>query len=111
MADVAGVRKQLKIKSGVVQRLAKEYGLYQKEAEEQKKKVEKFIADGAEEWDIKNGKKMLEESEKMIQDTRGRLEKAADELKDLIDRSKRVDELKQDEELLKAEEILKKSGF
>jgi len=29
--------------------------MYQKEAQDQRRKLDKFIADGAEDWDIKNG--------------------------------------------------------
>jgi hypothetical protein len=36
-------------------RLGKENVLYTKEAEVQKRKLDKFIADGAEDWDINNG--------------------------------------------------------
>jgi len=55
MSDVPAIRRQLKIRSGVVKRLAKEHVSYGKEAEELQRKVDNFIADGAEEWDIKNG--------------------------------------------------------
>lgn len=80
MSDIAAIRRQLKIKSGVAKRyvyggdtpspfisslfiirsfysdgrLQKDHTLYQKEAEDQKLKLDKFVADGAEEWDIKN---------------------------------------------------------
>lgn len=36
-------------------RLGKENVLYKKEADDQKRKLDKFIADGAEDWDINNG--------------------------------------------------------
>jgi tubulin-specific chaperone A len=29
--------------------------MYRKEAEDQKRKLDKLVADGAEDWDIKNG--------------------------------------------------------
>ena len=35
-------------------RLYKEHKLYQKEEEDLKRKLDKYIADNAEEWDIKN---------------------------------------------------------
>jgi len=78
------INKQLKIKSGVVQRLTKENGLYRKEADELEAKKNKLTADGAEDWDIKNATKMMEESKKLIQDTFTRLEKAAKDLAVLI---------------------------
>ncbi|KNZ80577.1 Tubulin-specific chaperone A, partial [Termitomyces sp. J132] len=90
-------------------RLVKEQALYRKEAEEQQKKLDKFIAEGAESWDIKNGTRMMEEANKMIVDSANRLGKAAGELRDLIVRKKNP-ALADDEELLKAEEILEEAS-
>jgi len=108
--DIAALRRQLKIKSGVVHRLTKENGLYRKEADQLQAKRDKFIADDAEHWDISNATKMTEESRKMIQDTFTRLEKAIEELATVITSAKKP-ELAGDEELIKelikAEEILK----
>jgi len=104
--DIA-IRRQLRIKSGVVHRLTKENGLYRKEADQLEAKKNKFIADGAEHWDISNATKMWEESKKMIQDTSTRLEKAAEELATLITSVKKTKLALDDEELIKAEEILK----
>ncbi|KAG5340748.1 hypothetical protein E4T56_gene16648 [Termitomyces sp. T112] len=111
MSDLNDVaRRQLKIKSGVVKRLVKEQALYRKEAEEQQKKLDKFIAEGAESWDIKNGTRMMEEANKMIVDSANRLGKAAGELRDLINEGKKNPALADDEELLKAEEILEEAS-
>lgn len=69
--ELAATCKQLKINTGVVKRsvihrviyffhpintrrLLKEYNLYKNEAEEQKRKVDKYIADGKDEYDIRN---------------------------------------------------------
>jgi tubulin-specific chaperone A len=101
-------------------RLAKEQKLYAQENQDQKLKLDKFIANNADEWDIKNGvrhsfpsssltgpsrphapalrtcapsilmlisskqKRMLEESERMIEDTDKRLGAAVQVLRDLI---------------------------
>ena len=35
--------------------LLKELAVYKQEYEDQQRKVDKLVADGAEEWDIKNG--------------------------------------------------------
>jgi len=51
----AALRKQLKIRAGVVKRLAKEQTLYTQENQDQKVKLDKLVADSADEWDIKNG--------------------------------------------------------
>jgi len=54
MNDTAALRRKLKIHTGVVKRLNKEQVLYTKESEDQKTKLDKFIAGKAEDWDIKN---------------------------------------------------------
>jgi hypothetical protein len=89
----------------ILESLTKEVKLYTKEADEQQKRLEKYIADNAEEWDIKNAvglnvhraiqfdpnhavvflqRKVHEEGLKMIPDTQNRLSKAAADLKELI---------------------------
>ena len=90
-------------------RLYKEHKLYQKEEEDLKRKLDKYIADNAEEWDIKNTvrmsmriirmlsqtgvgntlipreqRRMLEDSGKMIADSASRLGAAVQELRDLL---------------------------
>ncbi|KAF5385264.1 hypothetical protein D9615_001151 [Tricholomella constricta] len=110
MSDLPAARRQLKIKSGVVKRLAKEHALYKKEADEQQRKLDKFIAAGAEGWDINNGTRMMEEATRMIADSVNRLGKAAGELRDLIAAGKKDPQLAQDEELLKAEQILEEAS-
>jgi len=85
MSDTPGIKRQLKIKSGVAKRcvrlrvlcsnfaniadgsLFKEHNMYRAEAEENTKKLEIFKADGAggdteggnEEWNIKNAVRQL----------------------------------------------------
>ncbi|KAF9486520.1 tubulin binding cofactor A [Pholiota conissans] len=110
MSDIAAVRRQLKIKAGSVQRLAKETGVYAKETEQLIARKDKFIADGAEEWDIKNATKMVDESEKMVVDTKTRLDKAVADLKQLIASAKEETNLAQDEELIKAEKIVEETA-
>lgn len=108
MADnnAAALRKQLKIKTGVVKRLAKEKKMYAQENQDLKLKLDKLVANNADEdeWDIKNGKKLLEESERMIADTNKRLGTAVQELRDLIIQSKVDPALAEAQELLNAEE-------
>ncbi|KAJ7269265.1 tubulin binding cofactor A-domain-containing protein [Mycena haematopus] len=110
MSDTAALRRQLKIKSGVTNRLKKEYELYQKELVDQKLKTDKLIANGAEEWDIKNSGKMTDESEKMIKHSKAELAKAYGELKDLVESAKKDPALAQDEDFLKAEGILEETA-
>jgi len=90
MSDTAAVRRQLQIKSGATNRLKKEHELYQKELVDQKIKTDRLVADGADEWAIKNSGKMTDESEKMIKDSAARLGKAYGELKDLVVREEAI---------------------
>jgi len=106
MSDLAHIRRQLRIKTGVAQRLTKEYLLYIKEAEQQHAKLDKFVAAGAESWDINNATRMLEESNKMIKDTENRRDKAVEDLQDLVIRAKKETELANDDDLSKAEAVL-----
>jgi tubulin-specific chaperone A len=88
-------------------RLKKEHQTYITEAEAQKRKLDKLVADGVEGWDIRNNvrrfhsyisilshsslyeikTRIMEESDKMVIDSSSRLEKAVEELSDLIVRS------------------------
>ncbi|OAX36751.1 hypothetical protein K503DRAFT_801785 [Rhizopogon vinicolor AM-OR11-026] len=89
MSDKPAIHRQLNIKSGVAKRLLKEHILYAKEAEEQQRKVDKLIADNAEEWDTKSAlyadqRRILEESHRMIKDSDNRLGKAVQDLRELV---------------------------
>ncbi|KAF9015754.1 tubulin binding cofactor A [Cyathus striatus] len=110
MSDISSVKRQLKIKSGVVKRLLKEHRLYQEEADGLKQKGDKLAANGADEWDIKNAWKMHDESNRMVTDVATRLGKATGELRDLVVSAKKVQELAQVEEFLRAEEILEEAN-
>ncbi|KAF4611402.1 hypothetical protein D9613_004173 [Agrocybe pediades] len=108
MSDIATAKKQLKIKASATQRLAKEAKVYRQETTDLETRLAKLTADGAEEWDIKNATKMVEESKKMIVDVDTRLGKAVDELKSLVSSAKtEVGLSAEDVDLLKAEEVLK----
>ncbi|KAH7886188.1 tubulin binding cofactor A [Phlebopus sp. FC_14] len=104
------VHRQLKIKVSSAKRLLKEYVLYGKEAEEQKRKLDKLIAENAEEWDIKNARRILEESQRMIKDSDVRLGNAVQELRALVVSVKNKPEFAEDEELIKAEEALEEAS-
>ncbi|KAF9817766.1 hypothetical protein IEO21_03225 [Rhodonia placenta] len=110
MSDTATVRRQLKIKAGVCKRLYKEHKLYQKEEEDQKRKLDKFIADAAEDWDIKNARRMLEESQKMITDTANRLGGAVQDLRELLVAGEKDPALKNDEVLMQAQETFEEAS-
>ncbi|KAI1793998.1 tubulin binding cofactor A [Ganoderma leucocontextum] len=106
MADAVALRKQLKIRSGMVLRLYKEQKLYQDEEVDLKRKLDKHIANNAEDWDIKNTRRMMEESQKMIADSAQRLGKAAQELRGLIVSAEHHASLAEDPDFLKAQEAL-----
>ncbi|KAF8482348.1 hypothetical protein JB92DRAFT_3035052 [Gautieria morchelliformis] len=80
MSDPAAVRRQLKI-NWIRQA---EYNMYKTEAEDQQRRVDNYIADAADEWDIKNQQKLLVESQKMIPETQKRLGTAVSELRELV---------------------------
>ncbi|KAF5313097.1 hypothetical protein D9619_002666 [Psilocybe cf. subviscida] len=107
MSDIAAAKRGLKIKSGAVKRLAKEVKVYVQETSQYEAREAKLVADGADEWDIKNATKIVEESKKMIVDTRERLSKTVDDLQGFITSSKAEFDLEKDEDLLAAEATLK----
>ncbi|KAI0685079.1 tubulin binding cofactor A [Cytidiella melzeri] len=106
MSDSATVLRQLKIKSGATKRLFKEHKSYVLEEEQQKIKLEKLKADGAEEWDVKNAQKMLEESGKMVNDTSAKLGVSVQDLRALLVAAEKDGSIAKTEEVLKAEEVL-----
>ncbi|KDR85640.1 hypothetical protein GALMADRAFT_234632 [Galerina marginata CBS 339.88] len=111
MSDIPAVKRQLKIKSGVVQRLAKETKLYRKETGQLETKLEKLVADAADEWDVKNARKMVDESNKMILDCTTRLGKAVEDLQALIKSAKEETGLAAtDEDLVKAEQTIQETA-
>lgn len=98
--------KQLKIKTGVVKRLAKEVTTYEKEADLQRQRVEKYKAEKKDEYDIRKQEEVLQESLMMIPDCQRRLVKAYDDLKNVIEVELDLKEL---EEYAAAVNILKEA--
>ena len=72
--------KRLGILVGVVRRNTKELEAYHKELADQKAKVERMRAAGADEYDIKKQVEVQGESEMMIPDTMRRLAKGVEDL-------------------------------
>lgn len=77
--------RTLKIKTGVVKRLTKEKTVYEREAEQQKLRVEKFKEQGKDEYDIKKQEEVLTESLMMVPDCQRRLVVAYDDLKNILE--------------------------
>ncbi|KAF9270789.1 hypothetical protein L218DRAFT_952862 [Marasmius fiardii PR-910] len=113
MSDINNLKRQLKIKSGAAKRLLKEKGLYQKEAEEMKRKLDKLISDGVpeDEWEVKNATRLCEESNKMIQDSSDRLSSTVAELRQAVIAAKKEAALAEDSNLIEAEEVLQEASL
>src|SRR5574343_944028 len=73
-------KKQLKIKSGIVRRITREYESYQKEIAKDKDRIEKLRDNGAGEHDIRKQEEVLQETISMVPNTRKRLQDALEEL-------------------------------
>ncbi|KAH7930483.1 tubulin binding cofactor A [Leucogyrophana mollusca] len=113
--DPKALGRQLKTKAKTAQRLLQDYTLYGKEAEEQKLKVDKMVADNADEYELRNANKILDESNRMIKDSETRLGQAVQELRGLVVRVRSSTECAENaelrEELIKAEEALEAASM
>jgi len=98
--------RTLKIKTGVVKRLAKEKVTYEKEAAQQRERVQKFKEQEKDGYDIKKQEEVLQESLMMIPDSQRRLVKAFEELKKILDTEQ---DLKEVEDYIEAEKVLQEA--
>lgn len=64
--------RQIKIKTGVVKRIAKEKVVYEKEAEQQRKRIQKIKDEGQDEHNIRKQEEVLQESLMMVPDCQRR---------------------------------------
>ncbi|GAA6105279.1 tubulin-specific chaperone A [Tachysurus ichikawai] len=87
--------RQIKIKAGVVKRLAKEEVLYIKEAKEQEERVERLKAEAKDEYLIKKQVEVLQESRMMIPDCHRRLAMAHADLQQLLEMVVDLEELEE----------------
>ncbi|KFM77496.1 Tubulin-specific chaperone A, partial [Stegodyphus mimosarum] len=99
--------KQIRIKTGVVKRLAKEKLMYEKEAEKEKAKLEKMKASGEDSYMIRKQEEVIKESIMMIPDTVKRYQVAHNELQEILDNEL---ELAESEEYQAALEVLKETS-
>ncbi|XP_056632963.1 tubulin-specific chaperone A isoform X2 [Diorhabda carinulata] len=95
--------RTIKIKSGVVKRLAKEKIVYEREAEAQKVRIEKLKEQGKDEYELKKQDEVLNESLMMIPDCQRRLLVAYEDLKNILETEK---DLEQTEDYIAAQKIL-----
>ncbi|XP_029050184.1 tubulin-specific chaperone A-like [Osmia bicornis bicornis] len=98
--------RTLKIKTGVVKRLAKEKITYEKEAAQQRERVQKLKEQDKDDYDIKKQEEVLQESLMMVPDCQRRLGKAFEELKKILDTEQ---DLKEIEDYIEAEKVLKEA--
>lgn len=95
--------RTLKIKTGVVKRLAKEKVTYEKEAAQQRERIQKLKEQDKDGYDIKKQEEVLQESLMMVPDCQRRLVKAFEELKKILDTEQ---DLKEVEEYVEAGKVL-----
>ncbi|XP_028038014.1 tubulin-specific chaperone A [Bombyx mandarina] len=96
--------RQIKIKTGVVKRIAKEKVVYEKEAELQKNRIQRIKDEGQDEHNIRKQEEVLQESLMMVPDCQRRLIKAYTDLKTTLETEQ---DLKEHEEYITAEQVLK----
>ncbi|XP_070165861.1 tubulin-specific chaperone A-like [Polyergus mexicanus] len=96
----------LKIKTGVVKRLAKEKITYEKEATQQRERIQKLKEQDKDGYDIKKQEEVLQESLMMVPDCQRRLVKAFEELKNILDTEQ---DLKEVESYIEAEKVLQEA--
>ena len=87
--------KQLKIQTNVVKRLKKELSYYEKEAEDQKTKIQTLEQNKGDEYVIKKQREVLDESLGMIPHTSQRLDEAIQKLKSLVEEYTQEDDLRE----------------
>lgn len=95
--------KTIKIKTGVVKRVAKEKVVYEREVEEQREKIQKLKQEGKDEYDIRKQEEVLQECLMMIPECKRRLAKAFEDLENIINNEQ---DLVETEEYTNAKSIL-----
>ncbi|TMS08279.1 tubulin-specific chaperone A [Larimichthys crocea] len=95
--------RQIKIKTGIVKRLAKEEISYKTEAKQQEEKVERLKAEAGDEYVIKKQMEVLQESRMMIPDCHRRLAIAHADLLQLLETE---EDLAESEEYKEARNML-----
>ncbi|KAH3839474.1 tubulin-specific chaperone A-like [Dreissena polymorpha] len=93
--------KQIKIKTGVVKRLAKEKVYYEKEVGKEEERYEKLKREGGDDHVLRKQTEVINESKVMIPDTRNRLVKASEDLRNVLDTESDLNEANEYKEALK----------
>lgn len=77
-------KKQLKVKSGIVKRITREFESYEKEVAKDKDRISKLRESGSDEHTIKKQEDVLQETLSMLPNTRKRLQDAVEDLQNLM---------------------------
>ncbi|KAF8335053.1 tubulin binding cofactor A-domain-containing protein [Cantharellus anzutake] len=85
MSLAATLKQGLKIKTGSLKRLSKEHKSYAQEVIDHKAKLDKSIKENGEEWDIKNARNLVIESEKMTAHVQKAVLRTYNELKEAVE--------------------------
>lgn len=101
----ADIRRQLKIKSGMVKRITREYDSYVKEVQRDRDRIEKLRDTGAGDHAIKKQEDVLQETISMIPNTRKRLHDAVEDLQEFMK------ENDTDQDLIASAEWTEASGY
>ncbi|KAJ3226340.1 hypothetical protein HK099_005048 [Clydaea vesicula] len=102
--------KQLKIMTGVLKRTQKEFLSYHVEEKIQQDKIDKMIKNSEDEHEIRQQKRVLDETTQMFPDCKKRFNKAHQELSNLIAELLQNDpSLEESEDVKVANQILQES--
>ncbi|XP_023306671.2 tubulin-specific chaperone A [Lucilia cuprina] len=105
--------RQLSIKTGVVKRLTKEKTVYEKEVLTERKRLDKFKNEGADEHVLKKQEEVIQECLMMLPDSMRRLQKELEVLDKFLQEEKDLEESKEYEAaslvVKEAKEVLAKS--
>ncbi|KAM4634656.1 tubulin-specific chaperone A [Polymixia lowei] len=102
--------RQIKIKTGVVKRLAKEKDMYIKETKQQEEKVENLKKEAGDEYVIKKQMEVLQESKMMIPDCHRRLMTAHADLLQILETEEDLAESEEYKEARNVLDVLKLEG-
>lgn len=105
----ADATRQLKIKSGIVKRITREFDSYQKEIQRDKDRIEKLRENNGEESTIRKQEEVLAETIAMVPNTRKRLQDALEDLCNFMKDGDTQEELVASEEWREAEEYISKA--
>jgi tubulin-specific chaperone A len=76
--------RELKIKTGALKRLHKEYLYYIAERDKQNERINKMIEENADPYDIRKQREVLDDTIQMIPDSQRRMEETLAKVKELL---------------------------